>query len=61
MAPGWDLDRDRLVGQIDVDEGVDRRVVRGQPARLRVNEVVGYPEIVVVHAQALGREPNRFE
>jgi hypothetical protein len=41
MGSGRDLDHDWGLGDIDVDDGVDRRVVRREPDRLGVDEAVG--------------------
>jgi hypothetical protein len=43
---GRDLDHDRTLGDVDVDEGVDRRVVGREPDRLGADEVVGDAQVV---------------
>jgi len=43
---GRDLDHDRTLGDVDVDEGIDRRVVGREPDRLGADEVVGDAQVV---------------
>jgi hypothetical protein len=43
---GWDVDHDGTRGDVDVDDGIDRRVVRREPDRLGADEVVGNAQVV---------------